>query len=140
MKSKTFKAQLEFLHPMLEFVQNYCASKQFNSEITNKIVLCTEEALVNVINYSYPQSEGNLRITCKDTKNRPGMTILIKDKGIPFNPIAQSPIKKDQPPPPPSLEGKKGGYGIYIFVGIMDRVDYRRLEDGNLLSMTKYLH
>jgi|GEM_PF-597797 len=141
MKSKTFIAKLANLHQMLEFIRAYSTSKQFHPDTISKIILAAEEALVNVIKYSYPESEGYVKITCKDPIKKAGITILIKDDGVPFNPISRSGIKKDDPPPIPSLDegGRKGGYGIYIFVGVMDRVDYKRFDDGNLLAMTKYL-
>ncbi len=141
MQLKTFVASLDNLHQMLKFVEDYSIRKNFNPDILNKIVLATEEALVNIINYSYPDTPGVIKILCKEPKKKAGIKIVLKDYGIPFDPLKQGPIRKNTPPPKPSLEegAKKGGYGIYIFVGVMDRVHYNRMEDGNLLVMTKYL-
>ena len=141
MQTKSFTADLTQLHAMLQFVQQSCFLTAFPSEVSDKIVLATEEALVNIIHYSYPNSHGKIEISCREEKKRAGLTIFIKDDGVAFNPIHEGPLKDCSLPPLPSLEekGKKGGYGIYIFVGIMDHVDYKRLENGNFLAMTKYL-
>lgn len=140
MKTEIFPANLDHLYDMLGLIKSYGLSIGIDVTILDKVILAAEEALVNIIHYSYPEHAGIIEITCRDTTTKPGINIQLKDNGIPFNPIVQCPIKKDEPPPTPSLENsKKGGYGIYIFVGVMDHVEYQRLENGNLLSLTKYL-
>lgn len=139
MQTEVFPADLDHLYDMLGFIKVYGTSQQIESDLLNKIILAAEEALVNIIDYSYPIDKGMVEITCRQSIIKAGINILLKDNGIPFNPISQPSIRKKLPPPLPSLEDpKKGGYGIYIFVGIMDHVEYRRLENGNLLSLTKY--
>ena len=141
MKTKTFRADIENLHQMLTFIHDYSLTQYFQSDARSKIILAAEEALVNIINYGYPHEPGTIEITCKDAKEKKGLTLLFRDYAVPFNPISEAPIAKNSPPPPPSLEegAKKGGYGIYIFIGAMDHINYQRLADGNLLEMTKYL-
>ena len=36
-------------------------------------------------------------------------------------------------------ERQLGGYGILIYIGLMDRVEYYRTEEGNLLFLFKYI-
>lgn len=142
MKKKVFPAQLEYLHEMLNFIQTYGASQNIPHDLTDKIILATEEALVNVINYGYPDQtpDGTVEITCQESEKQHGLKIIIKDQGVPFNPVEQAP-----PPKSPTdfikSEDKAyalGGYGIYIFVGIMDRVEYQRTDGGNILTLVKY--
>ncbi len=140
MPKKVFPADLDHLYEMLGFIKSCEFTKNVDLNILNKVILAAEEALVNIINYSYPNHKGTIEISCKESTKKPGIIIKLKDSGIPFNPIIQCPIKKENSPPIPSLEdSKKGGYGIYIFVGIMDHIEYKRLKNGNLLSLTKYL-
>lgn len=140
MDSKIFPAKIKYLRQILKFIADCKEVKNIPPDLLNKIILAVEEALVNVIHYGYPNEDGMVELTCQRTAFKRGLTILIRDNGIPFNPIIQGPLAKHKNPPPPSLEenGKKGGYGIYIFVGIMDHIEYKRLPDGNLLSLTKY--
>lgn len=136
MYKKTFQATLNHLHEMLSFIQQAGEKRKIPAPILNKIVLAAEEALVNIINYGYPLQKGIIEITCENLSERKaGVCVLIKDNGIPFNPIEK--IFGNQE----SLlsEGKIGGYGIYLFIGMMDRVEYSRLNEFNVLSLTKYL-
>ncbi len=135
MHKKTFSASLANLHGMLGFIQAYGQKKSIDTLVLNKIILAAEEALVNIIHYGYPEKNGTIEITCEEPGRKPGIRILIKDQGIPFNPVEKAPSGKDYNPE----ELKVGGYGIYIFVGIMDRVEYRRRDEGNILSLIKYL-
>lgn len=142
MYKKKFQADLNVLREMLSFVQDYCKQLGFNSSVCNKIVLAVEEAIVNVIHHGYPNNPGEIEISCDFSQEKPGIKILIKDQGVPFNPVKQAfKIKKHLPHFSETYTEKEkvGGYGIYIFVGIMDRIEYQRIEGGNLLALIKYL-
>src|SRR5688500_18074140 len=104
---------------MLGLVVGYAKSKEFNDSQINKIELATEEALVNIISYGYPMADGNIEIDCQSPKEA-GIQIIIKDKGIPYNPLV---ISEDIDPDP--LErANLGGYGVHFILNIMDDVSY----------------
>jgi anti-sigma regulatory factor (Ser/Thr protein kinase) len=140
MYHKVFPAELDCLYEMLAFIESFVKSYRISPSVVDQIILATEEALVNVINYGYPdQKKGTVEITCEETSNPAGIKIIIKDQGIPFNPVENVPSTL-----PPSTTTDKaseslGGYGIYILVGLMDHVEYQRVNEGNILSLTKYL-
>lgn len=140
MPKEVFPADLDHLYSMLGFIRSHGLTQGIHLETLEKVILAAEEALVNIIHYSYPNRKGTVEIDCHETQERQGIIIQLIDNGIPFNPITECRIKKGTKPPLPSLENgsKKGGYGIYIFMGIMDHVEYQRLKNGNLLSLTKY--
>ena len=139
MKQKIFPAELDSLYEMLEFIKDY-GTQSFPSSILEQIILAAEEALVNIISYGYPNGKkGTIEIICDDSTPKGGIKIVIKDQGIPFNPVEKVPSSL----PPPSVELEKedpslGGYGIYILIGLMDRVEYQRIDGGNMLSLIKY--
>lgn len=134
---KIYLAKLDCLHQMLSFIKNYGQKIGFPPPILDKIILAAEEALVNIINYGYPGNAGTIEIICENCSNRPGIKIVIKDQGIPFNPIDQNQSSSSEKVE--NLGVGIGGYGIYIFVGVMDRVEYQRIEGGNKLFLIKYL-
>jgi serine/threonine-protein kinase RsbW len=140
MPHKIFPAELEHLYEMLEFIKEYVRSHHVSPLLVDQITLAAEEALVNIISYGYPEHGGKIDITCKDSTPKSGIKIVIKDQGIPFNPIENVPTT---PPTASNIltksETSLGGYGIYILVGLMDRVEYKRIEGGNMLSLIKYL-
>lgn len=141
MYQKIFPADIEFLYEMLEFIKAYGEKNQILPLALDQITLATEEALVNIISYGYPDNKkGTIHITCEETEPQTGIKILIKDQGIPFDPIKNVPqtpfLSVDQNS---QVESSLGGYGIHILIGLMDRVEYQRLIDGNMLILTKYI-
>jgi anti-sigma regulatory factor (Ser/Thr protein kinase) len=140
MNQKVFPAEIDFLYEMLEFIKTHGKKNHISTLALEQITLAAEEALVNIISYGYPdEKKGSIDIACEETAPQPGIKIIIKDKGIPFNPIENAPTT---PPAPHTIlneaETSLGGYGIYILIGLMDRVEYQRLEDGNMLTLIKY--
>lgn len=140
MYQKVFPADIDSLYGMLEFIKTSGEKTHISSLALEQIILAAEEALVNIISYGYPDNKkGTIDIICEETMSQPGIKIILKDQGIPFNPIENAPIT---PPAPATLlneaETSLGGYGIYILIGLMDRVEYQRLEDGNMLTLIKY--
>jgi len=141
MSQRVFPAELDSLYEMLEFIKEFGQSLRISPSILDHVVLATEEALVNIISYGYPnQKGGTIQIVCKNSVPERGIAIVIKDQGIPFNPVENA---LDALPEPSSILDKSehslGGYGIYILVGLMDRVEYQRTAEGNILSLIKYL-
>jgi len=139
MYQKTFLSSLTYLYAMLEFIRDFGLLHNISDQIMDKVILATEEAIVNVINYSYPREEGEIVISCEFLVNPPGIKINIKDQGIPFDPISSVPQRKIHAPPKNLDQLNPGGYGIFIFVGIMDKVEYKRSEEGNTLSLIKFI-
>lgn len=105
-----------------------CSSKE-----KHQIEVSVEEALVNIINYAYPEKRGEIEILCSLPK--PGLIeITIKDWGAAFNPetFVKS-VEKDLP-----LEDRKvGGLGVYFMYQLMDQISYRREEGANILTLSK---
>jgi len=128
-----FAAKLENLEPMLDFIGQRAKGLGFDAKKLNGIRLASEEALVNVINYAYPDKQGSMEIAY-DSKDDKRLVVEIIDWGIPFNPLLM---------PEPDIESpverrKIGGLGIYLARSIMDEVSYRREEDRNILTLIKY--
>ncbi len=140
MYHRKFFASLTHLYAMLEFIRDFGFLHDVSDQIMDKVILATEEALVNVINYSYPSEEGEIEITCHYLFSPCGIKIDIRDQGVPFNPVSSATPQKKIKFPPANLDQIDiGGYGIFIFVGIMDKVEYHRSQEGNILSLIKYI-
>lgn len=128
---KTFYASIDQLAAMLQFVRSVVHQSQFEPPIALKIEVAVEEALVNIINYAYPSSEGEIDITCSIVDG--GIDITIIDKGIHFDPIEYA---KEKYP----LQAKSqyvGGYGVQLIMQVMDSVDYFREGEKNILTISK---
>jgi serine/threonine-protein kinase RsbW len=133
---KTFPASLDKLYEMLSFIKTQASLAGFDEGVNSKIELACEEALVNIITYGYPANRGNIAITCSNPSQK-GITIEIKDRGIPYNPLTNA--KKFNPSL--SLETRSlGGYGVFFILKLMDEVNYKREDSSNILTLTKFLN
>ncbi|MFA6216951.1 MAG: SpoIIE family protein phosphatase [Candidatus Omnitrophota bacterium] len=131
MERLSIQAKLENLEKMFSFIREASLRHGFDSEHVNKIQLASEEALVNVISYAYPQGSGDLEIIISNKETC--MEIEISDSGIPFDPLSL-------PEPDilaPIEERKVGGLGIFMIRKIMDEVRYKRDKERNILTLVK---
>lgn len=120
---------------MLQFVREHVIAAGFDHSHISKIELAIEEALVNIISYSYVDRRGIIDINCVFPVSA-GIKIIIRDKGIPYNPLMNAKSFDINAP----LEARSiGGYGVFIILKIMDEVDYHRENNFNILTLTKYI-
>lgn len=130
---KKFPAEIDKLYSMLDYVRSYAKQVGFDSGIVNKIELATEEVLVNIINYGYPDSQGTIEIYCSHSENL-GIKIVIKDTGIPYNPLKN---RKEFNSRLALEERTIGGYGVFFILNLMDEVNYEREQNYNVLTLIK---
>lgn len=131
--NKIFAAHLDNLYEMLLFIRSQAESIGFDEIEISKIELACEEALVNIISYGYPTMTGEIQVHCAPHKKK-GLKIVITDNGIPFNPLSNA-KKFDENT---SLEARSiGGYGVFFIMKIMDEVEYKRVDNNNILTMVK---
>lgn len=93
--------------------------------------LALEEAVVNVMNYAYPDQEDMpVDITARRDGNR--LTFVVEDGGIPFDPT-----KREDPDITLSAEDRPvGGLGILLVRQLMDNVSYERTDGKNRLTLS----
>ena len=96
--------------------------------------LAVEEAVVNVMNYAYPQDkEGD--ITVKIMSDGTPLVSIIIDEGVLFDPTM-----KERADTTLSAEDRQiGGLGILLVRELMDSINYERIEGTNVLTLIKNL-
>jgi anti-sigma regulatory factor (Ser/Thr protein kinase) len=131
MTSIKLPAMIEHLEKLLGFVSEHVKEQGFTSDMLKKIELASEEALVNVFNYAYPDKhDGEVEVSCGlDDNNR--FVIEIMDSGTPFNPLSLSEPKLTED----VSERPIGGLGIHLIKKMMDEIEYRREGNNNILSL-----
>jgi sigma-B regulation protein RsbU (phosphoserine phosphatase) len=100
-----------------------------------------EEAVTNVIEYAYAEDDGkgggakdkpiDVMAVVRDDE----LKFVITDEGKPFDPTKIADVNIDQD----AGSRPVGGLGIHLYKNIMDNVIYRRLENKNILTLTKKL-
>jgi anti-sigma regulatory factor (Ser/Thr protein kinase) len=128
----TFPATIDHLRAMLTFIDEAAKALGFDEQKIHQIMVASEEALVNVINYAYPEKPGDIELT-RETRENKSLMIEIRDSGIAFDPLSLPEPNIHEP-----MERRRpGGLGIYMIRKIMDEVKYSRDGGFNILTMVK---
>ena len=126
-------AKIEHLHGVLNKIIESAKGFGIGGEKTGDIELACEEILVNIINYAYAEHEGDIEVICKSDGERIFL-IEILDAGIPFNVL-----ESEAPDLDASLMDRKiGGLGIFFVKQLIDEINYLRVDNNNVLTLTVY--
>jgi len=128
-------AIMENLDVSIDFLINGIEKAGIDKKTIYQLRLACEEVIVNVINYAYPNHQGNVTISYELSEDKCDLVILISDSGVPFNPL-----EKAEPDINLPIEERQiGGLGIFMVRNIMDTVEYIRQDGSNILTLTKAL-
>ncbi len=123
LKNVAFPAKMELLPQMQKQIMDEISCRVSDDKLLNRLKVCTEEILVNIIDYS--QSK-NLYISCEYLSDEKSIRLEFVDEGQPYNPLEEKP---DVDIDAGIDERRIGGLGIFLYTTIMDKVEYR-FEDG----------
>ena len=123
-------ARLEYLQTFMDFVSSCAGEQGFGQKGINEIELATEEALVNIFNYAYKGTNGEVEITCKLDNNN-NFILEIADSGFPFNVLSV----EDPDITADISERQIGGLGVLLMKKLTDSVQYRYEGDKNILTL-----
>ena len=114
------------------FIETIAMENGLDHSLTMELNLAVEEAVVNVMEYAYPQGETG-EVTIEVSLADGLLDINIIDSGAPFDPTQKS----DPDTSLPVEERSIGGLGIFLVRQVMDTVSYRRDDGKNILTFTK---
>jgi anti-sigma regulatory factor (Ser/Thr protein kinase) len=118
---------------LIGWVEGCCGAEGVADHIAFRLALALEEAVTNVIGHAFDGVPPPHLITVRLEITSRRFIAEVSDNGRPFDPTA-APVPDlslplDQRPP--------GGLGIHLMRSMMDRVQYRRRGDRNLLRLEK---
>lgn len=120
------------LEQFREFVLAEAEARGLPAAMSAKLDLVLEEALVNVINYAYPDGQGMIHVACYQAGEGGSrqVCVRIEDSGPPFDPFA-----REDPDISVGMEERSvGGLGIYFIKEMADEARYDRENDKNVLT------
>jgi sigma-B regulation protein RsbU (phosphoserine phosphatase) len=129
-KKLTVEAKKENLNTVMGFVSRELGALKYRAEFINEIEVSTEEIFMNIVNYAYSPENGEVEIDICTTDN---ITIKFEDSGRPYNPLEQAAPDLGKSP----VDRNIGGLGIYLVKKMMDTVEYSRVDNKNILVITK---
>ena len=124
---ENMQAVNDFIHSQLP---SCCSPKAMN-----ELDLAVEEIYINIAHYSYAPECGKVEIQCDIAGTPPVLTLVFKDCGKPFDPLA----KKDPDLTLSAEERPIGGLGIFLTKKFMDSVEYEYSDNHNVLTIKKSL-
>lgn len=119
--------------PLLNaFVDEICEFNGLDDMTTMQMNLAIEEAVVNVMNYAYPEgTKGFVDITSMSDDE--SLQFVISDNGKPFDPTTKEEVDTTLP----VEERRIGGLGIFLVRKMMDNVKYEYKDGQNILTLRK---
>lgn len=121
----SYEPLLENIPIIRDFVELQLKSSGFSHKAVMQVCLAVEEIVTNIVYYGHLELHALIEVTCITGED--SVTILISDQGVPFNPL-----NTDIPKITTSLmEREAGGLGLYFVKKLIDRIDYRRINNKN---------
>jgi len=126
--------QIGELSSLADRIEELAEKWELSQALAMNINLVIEEAVSNIIFYAFTDKDKHeIKISVSLNNNK--LMIKITDNGIPFNPLAQQ-----QPDITlPAEERPIGGLGIFLISQIMDKMDYSRQKNWNILTLNKII-
>lgn len=124
--------RLEEVPQMMASIEDICTEEGIDEMTILGINLALEEAVVNVVNYAYPEGTvGDIEMEVNaDAKT---ITFILRDHGKPFDPTAAKEVDITLS----AEERQIGGLGIHLIRNYMDEVKYDYCDGQNVLTLVK---
>lgn len=122
------------IEKVAQFIEELGKEAALAPDLVFQLNLALEEAVSNVILYAYPQGERHT-ISLTASAEQGWLVFVLSDTGREFDPtlVADADVTLS------AEEREIGGLGIFLVKQIMDTVEYRRIEDKNILTLKKQL-
>jgi len=130
MKKLIVEANIESLDEAIDFINGELECKNYPPELLVNIDLAVEEIFMNITNHAYQPGSGSVAIAIAVGEET---VIRFEDTGKPYNPLEHVDPDLNKP----LMEREIGGLGILLVKKIMDEVDYIRIDNKNVLTVTK---
>jgi len=126
--------QIGELSSLADKIEELAEKWELSMALAMNINLVIEEAVSNIIFYAFPENDKH-EIKISVSLNNKILVVEISDDGIPFNPLAQ--VQPDITLP--AEDRPVGGLGIFLISQVMDKMDYTRQKNWNILTLNKII-
>lgn len=124
--------RLSELERLTDWVASLGRDQGLDQGLVFKLEMCLEEIVTNVMKYAYGPGDGR-SIVVTGRRQGDDLILEVEDEGEPFDPLTHEVMGQEKP----LEEMEIGGLGIHLTKQMMDRVEYRRQDGKNVLSLTK---
>ena len=132
-------ATLNRLPLLLDSVEEVCSAAGAAPGVRHDLRLAVEEACVNIVRHAYRDREPGdftLEIARESWQGRSAIRVTLRDRGLPFDPLALAAPRQDADAEHLPL----GGLGVHLMRQVTDFQSYRYdAASGNQLTLVKFL-
>jgi len=121
---------LSELRRMSSWLRASAAAADVPDEVADKLELCANEAVSNIISYAFPDS-GRHEISLELLPVDGGADLVIRDDGMPFNLLEVPAYQR----PEDTASARIGGIGIHLIRSLMSHCSYERTGGINVLCL-----
>ena len=115
-------------------IEEYAELNGLSGKQTFEMTLVLDELLSNIMNYAYEDTKDH-DISLNFSRDAEGIQIVLQDDGFPFDPTQHGDPVIDSP-----LEERQiGGLGVFFVRQYMDRFEYSREGNLNVVRLCKKL-
>ena len=134
-KKLVIKNDISEISKLAVFIDELGEEMNLTPELIFNLNLVLEEAVSNVILYAYGE-EKHKEISLMANMSDGNLVFVLTDSGKEFDPtkVPDADITLS------AEEREIGGLGIFLIRQIMDKVDYQRIGEKNVLTMRKQLN
>ncbi len=134
-KQLTILNDIARLHDLQAFIEAAAEAWELPAKLSMNINLVLEEVISNIIFYGFEdESEHVIKVDLVKTGEE--IIITVTDDARPFDLLATEDFKDNEK----AAEDREiGGLGIHFVKTLMDKMEYRREEDQNILMLWKKL-
>ena len=133
MRERTFDAVIPSLMEVTLFIDEWLESLDCGMKAQKQIDLAVDELFTNIASYAYAPGSGEATIQLNFDEACRVASITFIDSGVPYDPL-------QKPDPDVTLsadEREIGGLGIYMAKKATDKMEYRRENNQNILTIYK---
>ena len=130
--SLELESSLDALEEITEAVEAFGAEQDWSAELLFHVQLVLDELASNVINHGYGESGHSFQIELESDAE--AVRVELVDEARAYDPIEETPAATINAG---VAERRVGGLGVHIVKQLMDKMEYRREDGKNCLTLVK---
>lgn len=133
--SLTITTARDELAAIAEEVEAVADREDWAFDLVFKVNLALEELVLNVLEHGFDDDDDSKECKIDLTSDADAVTIVISDRGKPFDPLTEAPDADVD-----SVVGERqvGGLGLHLVETLMDEASYQRTDGVNQLTLVKF--
>ncbi len=133
--SLTITTARDELTAIAEEVEAVADREDWPFDLVFKVNLALEELVLNVLEHGFDDDDDSKECKIDLTSDADAVTIVISDRGKPFDPLTEAPDADVD-----SVMGERqvGGLGLHLVETLMDEASYQRTDGVNQLTLVKF--